>query len=175
MGAAEGCRPRFPDAVEHREGVLAAVTTNPRRSDRCIRSMPSRSKSLSRSTKARATCRCFSRSWLCRSSTSTTLPEYLKEGSPFLRFIRETKVAVRDPHQLRRSEVGPGGRVATAQRRIEGSVSRLDLGRECWLRVGLRARGVEDHAVDVAARVARSAPAVLLERARAQVARDVSN
>ena len=29
------------------------------------------------------------------------VPEYLKEGSPFLRYLRETKVAVRDPDQLR--------------------------------------------------------------------------
>ena len=94
-------------------------------------------------------------------------PEYLKEGSPFLRYIRETKVAVRDPHKLRRCKVERdrcSGRMATAQWRTERSVSGLDFRRECWLRVGFRARGVEDLAVDVAARVARSAPAVLHER-----------
>ena len=94
------------------------------------------------------------------------VPEYLKEGSPFLRYLRETKVpfailinygAATIQRSRRRR------RLATAQRRIERSVSRLDLGRERRLRLGVCAGGVEDLALDVAARIARSAPAVLHE------------
>src|SRR6185369_11971476 len=67
------------------------------------------------------------------------------------------------------------GSVATTQRRIERSVSGFHFRREYRLCVGLCARGAEDYAGDVAARVARRAPEVLLKCAGAEVARDVSD
>ncbi len=53
------------------------------------------------------------------------LPEYLKEGSPFLRYLRETKVPFAILINYGAAKLEPGG-VATSQRRIKGSVSGFD-------------------------------------------------
>ncbi len=63
--------------------------------------------------------------------------------------------------------------MATAQRRTQGSIPRLGFGRERRIRLGSCGGGVENLAFDVAQRIARSAPPVLLECPRAQVARDI--
>ncbi len=80
------------------------------------------------------------------------VPEYLKEGSPFLRFIRETKApfAILINYGARAVQRGRRtGCMATAQRRTQGSVSWLGFGRERRLRVGVCAGGVENLTFDV--------------------------
>ena len=135
-------------------------TTSPQTNVRFIRSMPNLPISSSLSTRELRRCRCSIPNFVVPVIYINNLPEYLKEGSPFLRYLRETKTpfaVLINYGSAKMSDGGGQGRMETFDWRIQGSVSGLDFRRECRLCLGHRRHESENHAVDVAAGTARSA------------------
>ena len=75
------------------------------------------------------------------------LPDYLKEGSPFLRYLRETKTpfAILINYGSAAFNEADGKLHGNSQWRIQGPVSGLDVGRKRRLRLGAGAEGLTSH------------------------------
>jgi hypothetical protein len=90
-GCGRKCRTRFPDAVEHREGVLAAFDKPA--TERPL--YPFNAEPIEEFVtkyKGASDVPLFQSKLVVPVIYINNLPEYLKEGSPFLRYMRETKV-----------------------------------------------------------------------------------